>query len=189
MVGFGPIEPLLADPSVTDIMVNGPKQVYAERGGKLELTDVTFRDNAHVMNVATRIVTWVGRRIDEPSPLVDARLPDGSRVHIIAPTLAIDGAAISIRKFSKTGITLDVMARQNNISEPLARVLKIVARCRLNIIISGGTGSGKPPLLNALSRLTDTGERKLTIEDAAELQLAQPPVVRPERPEERREGK
>lgn len=178
MVGFGPIEPLLADPSVTDIMVNGPKQVYVERGGKLELTDITFRDNAHVMNVATRIVTRIGRRIDESSPLADARLPDGSRVNIIAPPLAIDGPSISIRKFAKKSITLDIMARQKNISEPLARVLKIAARCRLNIIISGGTGSGKTTLLNALSRLIDPGERIVTIEDAAELQLQQPHVVR-----------
>jgi pilus assembly protein CpaF len=178
MLGLGPLEPLLADESVTDIMVNGPNQVYVERGGKLELTDVEFRDNAHVMNIATRIVTRVGRRIDESSPLVDARLEDGSRVNIIAPPLAIDGASISIRKFAKKKITLDVMARQNNISEPLANVLKIAARCQLNVLISGGTGSGKTTLLNAMSRLIDHGERIVTIEDAAELQLQQPHVVR-----------
>jgi pilus assembly protein CpaF len=178
MLGLGPLEPLLADETVTDIMVNGPNQVYVERGGKLELTDVEFRDNAHVMNIATRIVTRVGRRIDESSPLVDARLEDGSRVNIIAPPLAIDGASISIRKFAKKKITLDVMARQNNISEPLANVLKIASRCQLNVLISGGTGSGKTTLLNAMSRLIDHGERIVTIEDAAELQLQQPHVVR-----------
>jgi pilus assembly protein CpaF len=178
MVGLGPLEPLLADETVTDVMVNGPKQVYVERGGKLELTDVEFRDNAHVMNIATRIVTRVGRRIDESQPLVDARLEDGSRVNIIAPPLAIDGTSISIRKFSKKSITLDTMARNNNASEALASVLKIAARCRLNILISGGTGSGKTTLLNAMSRMIDHGERIVTIEDAAELQLQQPHVVR-----------
>jgi pilus assembly protein CpaF len=178
MLGLGPLEPLLADESITDIMVNGPNQVYVERGGKLELTDVEFRDNAHVMNIATRIVTRVGRRIDESSPLVDARLEDGSRVNIIAPPLAIDGASISIRKFAKKKITLEVMARQNNVSEALANVLKIASRCQLNVLISGGTGSGKTTLLNAMSRLIDHGERIVTIEDAAELQLQQPHVVR-----------
>ncbi len=178
MLGLGPLEPLLADEAVTDIMVNGPKQVYVERGGKLELTDVEFRDNDHVMNVATRIVSRVGRRIDESSPLVDARLQDGSRVNIIAPPLAIDGPSISIRKFAKKKITLEVMARQENVSEPLANVLKIAARCRLNILVSGGTGSGKTTLLNAMSRMIDHGERIVTIEDAAELQLQQPHIVR-----------
>jgi pilus assembly protein CpaF len=178
MLGLGPLEPMLADESVTDIMVNGPNQVYVERGGKLELTDVEFRDNAHVMNIATRIVTRVGRRIDESSPLVDARLEDGSRVNIIAPPLAIDGASISIRKFAKKKITLEVMARQNNVSEALANVLKFASRSQLNVLISGGTGSGKTTLLNAMSRLIDHGERIVTIEDAAELQLQQPHVVR-----------
>jgi pilus assembly protein CpaF len=178
MLGLGPLEPLLADETITDIMVNGAKQIYIERRGKLELTDVAFRDDAHVMNVATRIVTAIGRRVDESSPLVDARLQDGSRVNIIIPPLAIDGPSISIRKFSKKGITLDVMARQGNISEQMATVLKIAARARLNILISGGTGSGKTTLLNALSQLIDPGERIVTIEDAAELQLQQPHVVR-----------
>jgi len=178
MLGLGPLEPLLADDSVTDIMVNGAHQVYVERRGKLELSDVRFRDNAHVLNIATRIVTKVGRRIDEATPLVDARLEDGSRVNIIVPPLAIDGPSISIRKFSKKGITLDVMARQGNISAVMAKVLKIAARSRLNILISGGTGSGKTTLLNAMSQLIDHGERIVTIEDAAELQLQQPHVVR-----------
>jgi len=178
MLGLGPLEPLLADESITDIMVNGPFQVYVERKGKLELTDVRFRDNQHVQNIATRIVTRIGRRVDESSPLVDARLEDGSRVNIIIPPLAIDGASISIRKFSKKSITLDVMAQQNNISKDMATVLKIAARSRLNLLISGGTGSGKTTLLNAMSQLIDHGERIVTIEDAAELQLQQPHVVR-----------
>ena len=178
MLGLGPIEPLIEDETVTDIMVNGPKQVYVERRGKLELTDVRFRDDDHVMNVATKIVTRIGRRIDESQPLVDARLADGSRVNIITPPLAIDGPSISIRKFSKKTITLDVMAGQANISPQMATFLKIAARCRLNILISGGTGSGKTTLLNALSRLIDSAERTVTIEDAAELQLQQPHVVR-----------
>ena len=178
MLGLGPIEPLIEDETVTDIMVNGAKQVYVERRGKLELTDVRFRDDDHVMNVATKIVTRIGRRIDESQPLVDARLADGSRVNIITPPLAIDGPSISIRKFSKKTITLDVMAGQANISPQMATFLKIAARCRLNILISGGTGSGKTTLLNALSRLIDSAERTVTIEDAAELQLQQPHVVR-----------
>ncbi len=178
MVGLGPLEPLLADETVTDIMVNGPGQVYVERRGKLELTDVVFRDDAHVIHVATRIVTEVGRRVDESTPLVDARLKDGSRVNIIIPPLAIDGPTIAIRKFSKKEITLDVMARQGNVSPEMATVLKIAGRARLNILISGGTGSGKTTLLNAMSRMIDHGERTVTIEDAAELQLQQPHVVR-----------
>ncbi|MBT4005743.1 MAG: CpaF family protein [Rhodospirillales bacterium] len=178
MLGLGPLEPLLEDESITDIMVNGPDQVYVERSGKLELTDVHFRNNAHVMNIATRIVSRIGRRIDESQPLVDARLEDGSRVNIIAPPLAIDGASISIRKFAKQGITLERMATQGNMSEPLAKLLMIASRCRLNVLISGGTGSGKTTLLNALSHLVDNGERIVTIEDAAELQLQQPHVVR-----------
>ncbi len=178
MLGLGPLEPLLSDESITDIMVNGPNQVYVERKGKLELTNVQFRDNAHVLNIASRIVTAIGRRVDESSPLVDARLEDGSRVNIIIPPLAIDGASISIRKFAKKGITLDVMANQANISEAMATVLKVASRARLNLLISGGTGSGKTTLLNAMSQLIDNGERIVTIEDAAELQLQQPHVVR-----------
>ena len=178
MLGLGPLEPLIEDETVTDIMVNGSQQVYVERRGKLELTGVRFRDDGHVMNVATKIVTKIGRRIDESTPLVDARLADGSRVNIIVPPLAIDGPAISIRKFSKKTITLDTVAQQANISAEMATVLKIAARCRLNILISGGTGSGKTTLLNALSRMIDPAERTVTIEDAAELQLQQPHVVR-----------
>jgi pilus assembly protein CpaF len=178
MVGFGPLEPLLADESVNDIMVNGPQQVYVERKGKLERTDIRFRDNSHVMNIAQRIVTRVGRRVDETCPIADARLPDGSRVNIIAPPLAIDGCSISIRKFAKKSITLDIMIRQRNMAENLGKVLKIAAACRLNVVISGGTGSGKTTMLNAMSHLIDPLERVVTIEDAAELQLQQPHVVR-----------
>ena len=178
MLGLGPLEPLLADESITDILVNGPKQVYVETDGKLQLSDVIFRDNAHVMNIATRIVTQVGRRVDESTPLMDARLADGSRVNIIIPPLALDGPTISIRKFAKQKITLSIMESQRNLSPQMAMVLKIAARCRLNILISGGTGSGKTTLLNAMSRMIDDGERIITIEDAAELQLQQPHVVR-----------
>jgi pilus assembly protein CpaF len=178
MLGLGPLEPLLADDTINDIMVNGPRRVFVERRGKIEVTSVTFRDNQHLMNIATRIVSQVGRRIDESSPLCDARLADGSRVNIIVPPLALDGPAISIRKFSKKKITLDSMVPLGSISPALANVLKICARCRLNIIISGGTGSGKTTLLNALSQLIDPAERIVSIEDAAELQLQQPHVVR-----------
>ncbi|MGE0109576.1 MAG: CpaF family protein [Bdellovibrionales bacterium] len=178
MLGLGPLEPLLADESISEVMVNGPKQVYCENKGKLTLTDVTFRDNAHVLAIATRIVTAIGRRIDESSPLCDARLADGSRVNIIIPPLAIDGPSITIRKFSKKKITLDTMIKFNSMSEQMARVLRIVGRCQLNVLISGGTGSGKTTLLNALSQMIDHGERIVTIEDAAELQLQQPHVVR-----------
>jgi pilus assembly protein CpaF len=189
MLGLGPLEPLLGDETISDIMVNGPKQVYVERKGKLELTTVQFRDNGHVMSIATRIVTAIGRRVDESTPLVDARLADGSRVNIIAPPLAIDGTSISIRKFSKKTITLDSMAKSGSISPEMAVVLKIAARARLNILISGGTGSGKTTTLNAMSQMIDEGERICTIEDAAELQLQQPHVVRLETRPPNLEGK
>lgn len=178
MVGLGPLEELLQDETITDIMVNRPDQIYVERRGKLQLTNVRFRDRHHVMNVAQRIVTRIGRRIDETCPICDARLEDGSRVNIISPPLALDGCTISIRKFAKKKITLDLMERQNNISSSMAKVLKIAAACRLNVVISGGTGSGKTTMLNAMSQLIDEGERVVTIEDAAELQLQQPHVVR-----------
>ncbi len=178
MLGLGPLEPLLADETISEIMVNGPKQVYIECGGKLTLTDVKFRDNAHVLAIATRIVTAIGRRIDESTPLCDARLADGSRVNIIIPPLAIDGPSITIRKFAKKKITLETMLRFGSVSPAMLKLLKICGRCRLNILISGGTGSGKTTLLNALSQMIDNGERIVTIEDAAELQLQQPHVVR-----------
>ena len=178
MLGLGPLEPLLADEAVTDIMVNGPDCVFVERGGKLVQTDVKFADDAHVMNVAQRIVSGIGRRIDETTPLVDARLEDGSRVNIIIPPLAVDGPCISIRKFAKQEITLESMERQGNLSAAIASVLRIAARAGVNILISGGTGSGKTTLLNAMSRMIEDGERIVTIEDAAELRLQQPHVVR-----------
>ena len=178
MLGLGPLEPLLADETISEIMVNGPKQVYIEHKGKLIASDVQFRDNAHVLAIATRIVTAIGRRIDESTPLCDARLADGSRVNIIIPPLAIDGPAITIRKFSKKKITLDSMMKSGSISPAMAKVLRICGRCKLNILISGGTGSGKTTLLNALSQMIDHGERVVTIEDAAELQLQQPHIVR-----------
>ena len=179
MLGLGPLDPLIEDETVTDIMVNGAKQVYVERRGKLELTDVSFRDDQHVMNVATKIVTRIGRRVDESRPLVDARLADGSRVNIIIPPLAIDGPSISIRKFSKKTITLDTMAQQANISPEMATVLKIAARCRRNVLISGGTGSGQDDLAQCTVGLyRQSPERVVTIEDSAELQLQQPHVCR-----------
>jgi len=155
MVGLGPLEPLLKQDDVTDIMVNGAKQVYVERNGKLELSGVTFRDDDHVMNLASRIVTQVGRRIDQTTPLVDARLKDGSRGNVIVPPLAIRGPTISIRKFSRRALDLDTMVRQGNLSPEMATVLRIAAACRLNILVSGGTGSGKTTLLNAMSQLID----------------------------------
>jgi pilus assembly protein CpaF len=188
MFGIGPIEPLLADETVTDILVNGPDQIYVERHGRLELAPQRFRDNAHVVNVAQRIAASVGRRVDESSPMVDARLADGSRVNVVLPPLAIDGACIAIRKFSAHGITLSRMAAQGNLSLPMSRLLEIAGACRLNIVISGGTGSGKTTLLNAVSKFIDARERIITIEDAAELQLQQPHVVRLETRPDNSEG-
>ena len=178
MMGLGPLEPLLQDESITEIMVNGPHQIYVERSGKLELTDIMFRDNSHLMNICTRIVSWIGRRVDESSPMCDARLKDGSRVNIVIPPLAIDGASVSIRKFAEKKITLEMMAEWKSMSPQMMKLLQIAGRCKLNILISGGTGSGKTTLLNAISRMIEGGERVVTIEDAAELQLQQPHVVR-----------
>jgi len=178
MMGLGPLEPLLEDETITDIMINGPKQVYVERGGKLGITSVTFEDNAHLLNICNRIVSRIGRRVDEASPICDARLLDGSRVNIIIPPLAIDGASVSIRKFGKRQIGFDQMVQQGNISPAMATVMRVAARCRLNLVVSGGTGSGKTTLLNALSGMIDNGERVVTIEDAAELRMQQPHVVR-----------
>ena len=178
MMGLGPLEPLLEDDAITDIMINGPRQVYIEKKGKLELTAVSFEDNNHLLNICNRIVSRVGRRVDEASPICDARLQDGSRVNIIIPPLAIDGPSISIRKFGKRQIGFDQMVQQGNISPAMATVLRVASRCRVNTVISGGTGSGKTTLLNALSGMIDIGERVVTIEDAAELRLQQPHVVR-----------
>jgi pilus assembly protein CpaF len=177
MVGLGPIEPLLQDETVTDILVNGPFDVYVERRGKLEKTTARFRDAQHVINVAQRIAGAIGRRVDEASPMVDARLADGSRVNVIIPPLALNGGTISIRKFPTQNITLETMVQQRNLSPEMARFLDIAARCRANILISGGTGSGKTTLLNAVSRHVGSDERIITIEDAVELRLQQPHVV------------
>jgi pilus assembly protein CpaF len=177
MVGFGPLEPLLADDTISDILVNGPRNIYVERNGKLQLSEITFTDDQHVMAVATRMVTRAGRRVDESSPLVDARLPDGSRINIIIPPLATRGPMMSIRKFTRKEMTLDHMAEQGCLSPAMAMLLKIAARCRLNVLISGGTGAGKTTLLNALSQMIDPAERVITIEDTAELQLQLPHVA------------
>jgi pilus assembly protein CpaF len=177
MTGLGPLEPLLHDDEVTDILVNGPYDIYVERHGKLEKTAARFRDAEHVVNVAQRIATAVGRRVDESSPLVDARLADGSRVNIVFPPLCLNGGTVSIRKFSKKNITLETMVHQGNLSVEMAQFLDLAARCRVNILISGGTGSGKTTLLNAVSRHIAGDERVITIEDAVELQLQQPHVV------------
>ena len=180
MVGLGPLEPLLDDDDVADILVNGPFDIYVERRGKLEKTSARFRDAQHLVNIAQRIASAVGRRIDEASPMVDARLAEGSRVNIVLPPLVLNGGTISIRKFPKRSLTLDRMVRQENLSRDMARVLEIAARARLNILISGGTGSGKTTLLNAVSQFIDRNERVITIEDAVELQLQQPHVVQME---------
>lgn len=178
MVGFGPLEPLLRDDDVNDIMVNGPNRVFVEVAGRLLPSSVRFRDEQQLGSIAQKMAAVVGRRIDESSPLVDCRLPDGSRVNIVFPPLAIDGACISIRKFGRRRFDFQAMVTNGTLIPPVARILEIAARCRLNIVISGGTGSGKTTLLNAMSRLIDHGERIVTIEDAAELQLQQPHVVR-----------
>jgi pilus assembly protein CpaF len=178
MVGLGPIEPLLNDATVTDILINGADMIYAERKGKLVLTNLRFRNNAHVLHVAQRIASAIGRSVDEASPMLDARLADGSRVNVIIPPLSLNGPAISIRKFSRHMLGFQSLVGTGSISGPMARALEIAARCRLNIIISGGTGSGKTTMLNALSSMIDGGERIVTIEDAAELQLQQEHVVR-----------
>ena len=180
MVGLGPVEPFLDDDGVTDILVNGPFDIYVERRGKLEKTSARFRDAQHLVNIAQRIASAIGRRIDEASPMVDARLADGSRVNIVLPPLVLNGGTISIRKFPKRNLTLDRMVRQENLSHDMARVLHIAARSRLNILISGGTGSGKTTLLNAVSQFIDDDERVITIEDAVELRLQQPHVVQME---------
>ncbi|WP_240653159.1 CpaF family protein [Sphingomonas crocodyli] len=174
LLGLGPLEELLGDPLITDIMVNGPDQTYVERKGKLELANVQFRDEEHLFQIAQRIVSKVGRRVDQTTPLADARLADGSRVNVIVPPLSLRGTAISIRKFSSKPITLDIMAKGGSMSERMSTFLKIAGASRFNVVISGGTGSGKTTMLNALSKMIDPGERVVTIEDAAELRLQQP---------------
>ncbi|HEY0436355.1 MAG TPA: ATPase, T2SS/T4P/T4SS family, partial [Phenylobacterium sp.] len=174
MVGLGPLEPLLKDDSINDILINGPYQVYVERRGELELTQVRFRDNDHLLRIVNRIVAGVGRRIDESQPMVDARLADGSRVNAAISPIAIDGAAVSIRKFSKKPLTLERLVEVGAMPQPVADFLYGAVRARVSTVISGGTGSGKTTLLNALSAAISEGERLITIEDAAELQLQQP---------------
>jgi pilus assembly protein CpaF len=174
LLGFGPLEELLSDPDVSDIMVNGPNQTYIEKKGKLTLSGIRFRDENHLFQIAQRIVNQVGRRVDQTTPLADARLKDGSRVNVIVPPLSLRGTAISIRKFSEKPITIDMLKDFGSMSEKMATALKIAGACRMNIVISGGTGSGKTTMLNALSKMIDPGERVLTIEDAAELRLQQP---------------
>ena len=178
MIGLGPLEDIVHDDSVTDILVNGPFKVFVERKGKLQEINIKFHDEAHLQQIARRIASRVGRRIDESSPMVDARLADGSRVNVIMPPLALDGTSISIRKFSRIDITLDMMVANENLSQPMANLLKIAAASRLNMLISGGTGSGKTTLLNAMSHLISPDERVVTIEDSAELRMQQPHVVR-----------
>jgi pilus assembly protein CpaF len=178
VLGLGPLEPLLARDDISDIMVNGARQTYIEVNGKVETTTIRFRDNSQLMNICQRIVSQVGRRVDESSPICDARLPDGSRVNVIAPPLAIDGPALTIRKFKKDKLTLDQLVRFGTVTRDGATILEIMARSRCNILVSGGTGSGKTTLLNCLTRYIEHDERIITCEDAAELQLQQPHVVR-----------
>ena len=187
--GLGPIEPLLHDPEISDILVNTYRQVFVERRGKLELTNVTFRDDQHLRVIIDRIVSRVGRRVDEASPYVDARLPDGSRVNAIIPPLALDGPVLSIRRFSVKALTMQDFINYGTVSEPMALVLQGVVRARLNVLISGGTGSGKTTTLNILSGYIPPDERIVTIEDSAELQLQQPHVVRLETRPPNIEGK
>jgi len=178
MLGLGPLEPLLADPTISDILVNGARQVYVERRGQLSLTEVSFADDDHLMKIIDKIVSRVGRRVDESSPMADARLPDGSRVNVIIPPLALDGPVLSIRRFSAVPLTMDNLIEFKTLTPEMATVLKALATAELNLMISGGTGSGKTTLLNIMSGYIDAGERVVTIEDAAELQLRQPHVVR-----------
>ena len=180
LVGLGPLQSLMEDDTISDIMVNGPNQIFFERGGKIKQSDVSFVNEAQLLEVAQRIAFRVGRRVDESSPMVDARLADGSRVNIVIPPITLDGTSISIRKFKNQTIDLEALVDFGAMSVEMARVLMIASRCRLNILISGGTGSGKTTLLNALSQYINEDERVITIEDAAELKLQIPHVVRME---------
>jgi pilus assembly protein CpaF len=178
LFGLGPLEPLLADPEICDILVNSPKKVYIERSGKLELTAVEFKDDEHLMRVIERIVSTVGRRIDESSPMVDARLQDGSRVNAIIPPLSLDGPVLSIRRFGAEPLRMATLIEKNALTKDMADMFEMCVRARLNVLISGGTGAGKTTLLNALSSYIPDDQRIVTIEDSAELQLQQPHVVR-----------
>jgi pilus assembly protein CpaF len=189
VMGLGPIEPLLADPTVSDILVNGPRKVYVERHGRLELTDIIFSDASHLMKIIDKIVSRIGRRIDESSPMVDARLPDGSRVNAIIPPLSLEGPLLSIRKFSAVPLKVEDLIKSKSLTPELAQLLSGMVRAKMNILISGGTGAGKTTLLNVLSSAIPSNERIVTIEDAAELQLQQPHVVRLETRPPNIEGK
>ena len=189
MLGLGPIEPLLSDPTVSDILVNGPFQVYAERRGKIVHTDVQFDNEAHLLRVIDRIVSRIGRRVDEMSPMVDARLPDGSRVNAVIAPLAMDGALLSIRRFAVVPFTVQDLIRMGALTAGMAELINGLVRARLNVLVSGGTGSGKTTLLNVMSASIPGDERIITIEDAAELQLQQPHVVRLETRPPNIEGK
>lgn len=189
MLGFGPLEPLLNDPTVSDILVNTASQVYVERKGKLELTNITFHDNNHLMKIIEKIVSRVGRRVDESSPMVDARLPDGSRVNAIIPPLAVDGPIVSIRRFAVNPLSIANLVEYKTLTPPMVQLLQALSKAKINILISGGTGSGKTTLLNILSGSIPANERIVTIEDAAELQLRQPHVVRLETRPPNIEGK
>jgi len=178
VLGYGPLEPLLARDDIADIMINGSSSSYIEVDGKVEETDIRFRDESQLLSICQRIVSQVGRRVDESSPICDARLPDGSRVNVIAPPLAIDGTSLTIRKFKKDKLTLDQLVSYGTITPAGAEILQIIGRVRCNVVISGGTGSGKTTLLNCLTRYIDATERVITCEDSAELQLQQPHVVR-----------
>ncbi|HEX6705492.1 MAG TPA: CpaF family protein [Albitalea sp.] len=189
MLGLGPLEPLLHDPTISDILVNGAHQVYVERRGQLSLTDVRFTDDAHLMTIIGKIVSRVGRRVDESSPMADARLADGSRVNVIVPPLALDGPVMSIRRFAVVPLTMEKLIEFKTLTPAMSEVLRCLATAKVNLLISGGTGSGKTTLLNIMSGYIDAGERIVTIEDAAELQLRQPHVVRLETRPPNIEGK
>jgi pilus assembly protein CpaF len=189
LLGLGPLEPLLWDDEITDILVNGPSQVYVERGGKLYLTDVSFQDDQHLMLIIDRIVSQVGRRVDEASPMVDARLPDGSRINAIIPPLALDGPALSIRRFGKRRYAVDDLVAKDSITPEMVEFLRAIIRARLNVLVCGGTGSGKTTMLNCISAFIPVDERVVTIEDSAELVLQQPHVVRLETRPPNVEGK
>ncbi|MBW8073637.1 MAG: ATP-binding cassette domain-containing protein [Ferrovum sp.] len=178
VMGLGPLEPLLADPAISDILVNGPSTVFVERKGKLELTNVKFTDEEHLIRIIDKIVSRIGRRVDESSPMVDARLPDGSRVNAIIPPLALDGAALSIRRFPAIPLSVHDLVDYGSMTPEMSMLIAAMVKSRLNILISGGTGSGKTTLLNVLSSFIPDDERLVTIEDAAELRLQQPHVVR-----------
>jgi pilus assembly protein CpaF len=189
VMGLGPLQPLLTDPTVSDILVNGPSQVFVERRGRLELTDVVFSDSEHLMKIIDKIVSRIGRRVDESSPMVDARLPDGSRVNAIIPPLALDGPLLSIRRFSVVPLTIRDLIDKRSLTPLLAELLQAMVKAKMNILISGGTGTGKTTMLNVLSSAIPHHERIVTIEDAAELQLQQPHVVRLETRPPNIEGK